>query len=219
MEVFGYELLFWDGNINSADIADGTKATSQLIANVFLEIGIENIVNNKYAFINLTRDYIVGDVTIPISNEKIVLEVLEDIHADEDCVAGLSKLKKQGFTIALDDFILEETNSAFVPLADIIKIDILAMTTDELRVLAGKLKHGKSKLLAEKVETEEEYQLCKELGFDYFQGCFFSKPKIISYNVGISYKLLKILNSPFYATQRLGQELDVYPGHHSNPYF
>lgn len=231
IDVFGYELLYRDGNTATANVIDDNQATSKLIINSFVELGIENITNNKFAFVNLTRDFLIEKIPLPLNPENVILEVLEDINADPECLAGLKKFKDRGFTIALDDFIISDANRDLIPLADIIKVDILPMSEEEIRQQVAELKKYPVKLLAEKVETEEEFQLCKELGFDYFQGYFFSKPKIISgkelptnhlamleiiaklqspdcdlneieeiisLDVGISYKLLKIINSSFY---------------------
>jgi len=107
--VYGYELLFRAEDMNKAVISDGDKATSDVIINTFLEIGLDNIVGNQLAFINLTRLFFVNEHSISLPKDRVVLELLEDIEADEELVAGVKRLSDQGYTIALDDFIYHES--------------------------------------------------------------------------------------------------------------
>ncbi|WP_126452527.1 EAL and HDOD domain-containing protein [Sulfuriflexus mobilis] len=234
LNVYGYELLFRSGHTTTANVIDGNHATSQVIINTFLEIGLEHISNHRYTFINLTRDFLLGDIPLPLQSEKIVLEVLEDVEVDDKLIAAIKQLSAQGFTIALDDFVLNEKNRALLPLADIIKIDLMVLDTETLKRHVTIFKKLDVQLLAEKIETEEEYEMCKELGFDYYQGYYFCKPhvvsgkqlpanrlallemiaklqspdcdmheleQIISRDVAISYKLLRIINSSYYSMQ------------------
>ncbi|VAW80116.1 Predicted signal transduction protein [hydrothermal vent metagenome] len=177
--VYAYELLFRSTHINAADITDGDRATSDVIVNTFMEIGLDNIVGDKLAFINLTRSFFVDEMTISLPKDRVVLELLEDIEADEDVVAGVTRLIEQGYSIALDDFIYHESLQPLVELADIIKIDVMALSQDEIRDHVEQLRQHPLRLLAEKVETRDDYDFCMGLGFDYFQGYFFAQPKII----------------------------------------
>lgn len=232
LNTYAYELLFRDGEVSVANITDGNRATSQVINNAFLVIGLEQVVQHHYAFINLTRDFLLGNIPFPLPPEKVVLEVLEDIAVDAELVSALKDFKDKGYKIALDDFILSEKNSVLVPFADIIKIDLMLLNQKQLIEQVKALKEFNVKLLAEKVETKQEFELCKQLGFDYFQGYYFCKPDIIagkqltpnrlallemistlqnsdcrfedleviiSKDVAISYKLLRIINSSFYS--------------------
>ncbi len=179
LDVYAYELLFRAASDNSANFTDGDKATSDVIVNTFLEIGLDNIVGNRLAFINLTRAFFVGEHTISLPRDRVVLELLEDIEADEEVVNSVKRLSEQGYSIALDDFIYHESLQPLVQLADIVKIDIMAMSRDEIREHVQALRQHPLRLLAEKVETQEEHDYCMELGFDYFQGYFFAQPKVI----------------------------------------
>jgi len=179
LDVYAYELLFRAADANRAHITDGDKATSDVIINTFLEIGLDNIVSNRRAFINLTRSFFVNEHSISLPKDRVVMELLEDIEADADVVAGGRRLTEQGYTIALDDFIYHESLQPLIQLANIIKIDIMAMGRDEIRDHVQALRAHPLKLLAEKVETQEEFDYCMELGFDYFQGYFFAQPKVI----------------------------------------
>jgi EAL and modified HD-GYP domain-containing signal transduction protein len=179
LDVYAYELLFRAASDNSANFTDGDKATSDVIVNTFLEIGLDNIVGNRLAFINLTRAFFVGEHTISLPRDRVVLELLEDIEADEEVVDSVKRLADQGYSIALDDFIYHESLQPLVQLADIVKIDIMSMSRDEIRDHVHALRQHPLRLLAEKVETQEEHDYCMELGFDYFQGYFFAQPKVI----------------------------------------
>ena len=165
MNVFAYELLFRsDSQSNRAQILDGDSATSQVLMNCFVDIGLEKIVGNKMAFINLTKTFISNPELIMIAPaDQLVLEVLEDIEPTDDIIDALSLLKKSGFTIALDDFIYDSKFDPFINVSDIIKIDITVLDKDEIKKHVEKLKSLNLRLLAEKVETYEEFEFLKEL--------------------------------------------------------
>ena len=199
--VYAYELLFRSAQQNAANIIDGDKATSDVIINTFMEMGLENIVGNKLAFINLTRTFFVNETNISLPKDRVVLELLEDIEADDEVVAGVKRLHEQGYSIALDDFIYHESLQPLVELADIIKIDIKALNKDEIREHVTQLRTYSLRLLAEKIETQDDFDFCVELGFDYFQGFFFAQPKVIRgkrlpNNRLAILKLLSRLNDP-----------------------
>ena len=181
LKLFAYELLFRNNQDNESGVDDlnGDKATSQVISHTFLEFGIDRVLGNKPGFLNLTRAFLTGELPLPFKTKNIVLEVLEDIEIDNEIIKGIKKLSAQGFTIALDDFIYHEDLKPLVDVANIIKIDLLALSEQELIEYVSTLKEFGVELLAEKVETEAQYQLCKELGFDYYQGYFFCEPTII----------------------------------------
>ena len=182
LKVVAYELLFRSGQTtNTADFLDGDEATRNVIVNSITEIGMDQLVGPHRAFINLTHNHVLqmAEQPMPELKDRLVLEVLEDINPDKEIIEAVTKLANDGFTIALDDFIYSESLQPLVEISDIIKIDLLALTVEELKVHVKQLSNGKRKLLAEKVETKEEFERCKELGFDYYQGYFFSKPQII----------------------------------------
>jgi EAL and modified HD-GYP domain-containing signal transduction protein len=179
LHVYAYELLFRAASDNSANFTDGDQATTDVIVNTFLEIGLDNIVGNRLAFINLTRSFFVGEHTISLPKNRVVLELLEDIDADEEVIAGVKRLSEQNYTIALDDFIYHESLQPLVSLADLVKIDVMALNRDEIREHVSALRQHPLRLLAEKVETQEDFEFCRDLGFDYFQGYFFAQPKVI----------------------------------------
>jgi c-di-GMP-related signal transduction protein len=177
--VYAYELLYRSGETEQANVIDGDDATSQVLVNALMEIGLPELVDKSLAFINLTEHYIVDGLPTSLAQDNLVLEVLEDIEPSDAVLDGLKRLKNEGHIIALDDFIYNDSKQALVELADIIKIDLLSMQDNELVAQVKRLRPMSVRLLAEKVETPEEYEYCKALGFDYFQGYFFCKPKIV----------------------------------------
>jgi len=182
LNVVAYELLFRSGEANAANVIDGDSATTDVLLNAITEIGIEQLVGAHRAFINLTHNHVLQMAEKPFHEikDRLVLEVLEDIKAEQPVVEAITLLAQKGFKIALDDFIYDESLQPLVDIADIIKIDLMALSREELDEQVKILKDDSRKLLAEKVETEEEYEHCKTLGFHYYQGYYFSKPQIIS---------------------------------------
>lgn len=183
LNVAAYELLSRsNAEHNAAFIGEhnANHATTIVMLNALTEIGLDQLVGSHPAFINLTYDFLIGEYEIPDLRNQLVLEILEDVEVTDELVSAVKKLSNSGFMIALDDFIYHEDMLPLVELADIIKIDILQLDEQGLRDHVKKLNRYDVRLLAEKVESQEEYELCKELGFDYFQGYFFCKPNIVS---------------------------------------
>jgi len=215
LNVFAYELLFRSGKAsNEANVIDGDSATTNVIINAITEIGMDQLVGPHRAFINLTHNHILqmAEQPLPELKDRLVLEILEDIKAEDAIVSAVHKLAQNGFTIALDDFIYSESLQPLVDISDIIKIDLMALNKEELEQHVKILSDGKRKLLAEKVETQEEFDHCKELGFDYYQGYFFSKPQIIkgqslpANKVAIMKLLAKLLDNDS-TTEELAQTI------------
>ena len=177
--VLGYELLYRNSLVNEANITDADQASCETILNSFMHIGIDNLAGSALAFINLPREFLVNDTLTPMFNEQAVLEILEDITPDREVIAGIKRLKNEGYLIALDDFEYREDLIPLIELADFIKIDIIALSQDQVKQQLNFLKSFDVKLIAEKVETYQMYEFCSSLNFDYFQGFFFCKPEIL----------------------------------------
>jgi c-di-GMP-related signal transduction protein len=183
--VMGYELLFRAGeNATTAGesmLRLGTQATSQVIVNTFTEFGLDRLVGNRLAFINLTRDFLVGDLPVPFSPSDAVLEVLESVPVDEQVVAGVSKLAAQGYAIALDDFVWGSGHERLLGLASYVKLDVLGADPAELAVMVAACRlYPSVKLVAERVETEADIKLTRDLGFELFQGYALARPQVVS---------------------------------------
>lgn len=179
MQTFAYELLFRSSRENWADISDGNKATAELVLNAFTEIGLERIVGELPAFINIPGEFLLSGHCYALPKERLVLEILEDVKPTPETLQALKQLRNDGYTIALDDFILAPELLPLVELADIIKVDLMLISKQQLEQHVKILQGYNVKLLAEKVENVEEFELCKKLGFEFFQGYFFGKPCIV----------------------------------------
>lgn len=180
LNVVGYELLYRaQGSDEAALFEDPDLATIQVMLNAFLEIGLNRVVGQYPAYINLTRNFFVGRIPIPLPPERVVLEVLESVVVDEKVLSSLRQLSAQGYRIALDDFVWEDCPAELVEIADIVKLDIQALSAEEVERHVRLLRGRQIKLTAEKVETQEEFARCKALGFDFFQGYFLCVPNVV----------------------------------------
>ena len=178
-EVAAYELLFRESmeNYMSKDV-DGDQATTSVLSRSFMNLGLESVSSGKKVFINFTENLLLKQIPSIFPADKTVVEILEDVKPSKDIIDAVLKLKELNYEIALDDFIFEDGMEGLVELADIIKVDFMDVTLDKIREEVVKLPPN-IKLLAEKVETWEEYRAGLDMGFVYFQGYFFSKPEII----------------------------------------
>lgn len=178
LEVYGYELLF---RLNSQSTQFGgvssQGATAMVITGLF-ESGLENLIEDKIAFINFDEIFIHSEAVELIKPDRMIVEMLENIEVSSNLIVRLTDIKAMGYSIALDDFAQTLKTYPLTPLADIIKYDIMVTPLDTIvdDIPAG-LAQGKI-LLAEKVETQDEYVKAKAMGFTLFQGYFFSKPRI-----------------------------------------
>ena len=233
LDLVAYELLYRANGVqNAAGLIDHDHATTQVVINAFLEFGLEQLVGKKLAFINLPRSFIVRDKPLPFAKDQVVLEILEDIEVNEDFLNAVRRLRTEGYTIALDDFIYHPDLQPLVNLSKIVKLDFTALSREQIQAHVSTLHEHNVEILAEKIETHEDFEFAKELGFHYFQGYFLCRPNIVSgrslpsnrlailrllcelmdpnkqiaeladlvsQDVALSFKLLRSLNSPFYA--------------------
>ncbi len=178
LDVFGYELLFRSGQKSTGfDGTSSTGATAGVLGELF-ESGINSLVENKYALINFDEDLINSDSIELVSPDCLIIEVLETVKVDDVLVDRLRELKNKGYKIALDDFEEDYNSYPLVPLADIIKFDIIVTPLQEIETSVNEALAQNKIILAEKIETQEEFLQAKTMGFHLFQGFFFSKPSI-----------------------------------------
>lgn len=179
-----YELLHRSSKENKFSFDVGAdEATMKLLSNSYV-IGFKELVNDKLAFINFSNDLILREIPSILPKNKIVVEILETVTPDNDVMIVLKKLKQQGYVLALDDVVRKSEFWKYGNLIDIYKIDFRATTREERINLFVEIKafNDSAMLLAEKIETEEEYVEAKELGCVYFQGYYFSKPIMVKGN-------------------------------------
>ena len=179
LERIGYELLYRDNEQDSANFVDGSRASSQLIINTFISLGLENIVGSNPAFINLTADFFINDQPIPMSSEQVVLEVSASRLPAPRAMQGLRDLALRGYRIAVDNFRFDPSLEPLLAIASIVKLDLAGLGREAIRQQLDLCRPYQLEMLAEKVETQEDFSFCMELGFDYFQGYFFCKPQLM----------------------------------------
>lgn len=190
--IFGYELLFRTGYSNSFPEIDGETATSSLLSTSFFTVGIENISAGKKVFINFTEELLNSNAPMLFPADKIIVEVLEDVPATPEIILACKKLVDNNYALALDDFIYQKDLQPLIQLAQIIKIDFKETSLDEIRKIVARLKGFQCELLAEKIETYQEFEQAVEMGFSYFQGYFFARPEVLP-NKDISVSQLTVL--------------------------
>lgn len=179
-DVYGYELLFRsDPERNGFDGTDSWTATSQVIANTLFSAGLEGILSGKKAFINFDRAMLLDGCFSILPKETLVIEVLETIEPDDEVLQACGRLSESGFTLALDDFVHHPRFEPMIQKAHIIKVDMRTTPRAEQQRLVAKYGKQGIRMLAEKVETLEEFEWAREAGFDYFQGYFFTKPVVV----------------------------------------
>lgn len=179
LQVVGYELLFRDGGMPGAERPDAEAATSRVLHNAFFELGAERVVGDRLAFVNLSRDYLVGALPLALDPGQVVLEVLEDVVPTREVLDAIERLRARGFTVALDDYIGDELHRPFLDRVDLVKVDCLGMEVGRLADLVADLRRRRLTTLAEKVETQAELRRYRELGFELFQGFFLMRPELV----------------------------------------
>jgi c-di-GMP-related signal transduction protein len=230
--IYGYELLFRQSNENRFIEMDDDIATAELIYNSFLVFGIDSITDGTMAFINFSKSLVESDFIELLPKKRIVVEILERGKATQATLDACKKFRNMGYVLAVDDFILDEDNIPLLDLVDIVKVEFPSVSRANQAALIRKHRRSVKQFLAEKIETREEYQSAVRLGYDLFQGYFFSKPAvlnskdigsintnliriveelnlpepsyrkisdIIQMDLGLSYKLLRLVNSAYIA--------------------
>jgi c-di-GMP phosphodiesterase len=178
--LYAYELLFRRAVFGPADVTDDLEATASVMAHA-AELGMENVIGTSLGFVNIDAVVLMSDFIRFLPHDKIVLEILETVQVTPEILARVTELVAAGFTFALDDVVaLSDDIQALLPLVEIIKIDIMATKEENLATLSHHFKQHGKKLLAEKVESLQEFQHCLDLGFDFFQGYYFAKPVVLT---------------------------------------
>ncbi|CAM9232025.1 unnamed protein product [Discosporangium mesarthrocarpum] len=178
--VVAYELLFRSSaEAQFADFDEVGRAAVRVMVNTFAALGMEAVLGRARGFFNVTRDVFLSESIEALPRDRVVLEILEDVEPTEDIQARCRELQEAGFKIALDDWIVDDPRECLLPWAAVVKVDLPAVPRKELRKLVRTLRTHDVQLLAEKVETAEEFAACHKLGFDLFQGFFFARPIVL----------------------------------------
>ncbi|HNP29228.1 MAG: HDOD domain-containing protein [Nitrospira sp.] len=179
LKTIGYEVLYRNCEADSANVHDEDLATAQVLLNTYLDIGLEHVVGTHLAFLNIPKQFLLDRHCEALPKHRVVLEILETVEPTRRVIEALASLSQQGYTIALDDFVFHDRFRPFLELADIVKIDVLGKSSEQLQHETQQLRGFRARLLAEKVETREAFETCKQVGFFYFQGFFFYRPDIV----------------------------------------
>ena len=180
-DVVAYELLYRRTDAAQvADPGDGERATLEVIANAVLEIGLDRLSPELPVHINYPRELLVQRIAPPVFPQRVVIEVLESVRADTETVAAITALRTRGHQIALDDFSPDVTDMKLLEHADIVKLDLSQHSPEDFEQYATALKQRRLRLIAERVETVQDFERCVALGFDGFQGYFLQHPKTFS---------------------------------------
>ena len=194
--VYAYELLFRSSIQNSCEGVNIEQASASMFDTSFL-IGLQRLTGGHRAFINCPRDFLLRDYISLFPRDMVVIELLETIKPDEEVVDACRRLKHDGYLLALDDFVDTPDWAPLVTIADFIKVDFRLSTREEQRALAARYTPKGVRMLAEKVETPEEYSEAFEMGYSLFQGYFFCRPEMVRQRAIPTFKLayLELLQS------------------------
>ncbi|MBR9829244.1 MAG: HDOD domain-containing protein [Oceanospirillales bacterium] len=191
LKVVAYELLYRsEAGINPLPMISGDQASSRVILHSYTSISDAGNLRVLPAFINFSQQMLEADTLPAVSPREVVIEILEDSRATPALIAAARRFSNAGFKLALDDFIYQPEFDPLLEIAHIVKLDIRTLNRQQLAEQIKLLEPFELTLLAEKVETLEEYELCRELGCELFQGFFFSKPELLKGNKAYSNKLI-----------------------------
>lgn len=234
-KLYGYELLFRDGVDNCFPNINADEATSKLITEHHLLMGVEKITGGVKAFINFSADTLIHHFPTSIDPSSMIIEVLETVPISTELLAACRELHRMGYKLALDDHDFDPKWDIFLPYVSVIKVDVRQFNILQISKYVSRIGHHAVTLLAEKVETAEEFTKLKQLGFTLFQGYFFARPEMLKHkkipssklnllmliaesskvnldfaqlsavverDLGLSYKLLRFVNSASFAREK-----------------
>jgi c-di-GMP-related signal transduction protein len=198
MGVVGYELLFRANAASTeADYEDASAATSNVLVSTFSDIPLESLLDDKPAYVNVTRDLLLRDIPNLLSPERIVIEIPEHEAADPDVRFALEEMNRQGYRIALDNWSPASASWGLIDLASTVKINVDTLSNGSVTSIVNAVHDTGALALATRIETHDELETCKAAGFDQFQGHFLSKPKIVEHRTLTqnSVELLRLLQA------------------------
>ena len=177
--LYGYELLFRNAPAGPAGIDSGLSATAAVIAHA-AQLGLDRVLGGACGFLNVDAAVLDSDIFAFLPREKLVLEIVQSMQPSAPVLERIAGLASHGFRFALSDVAEVPDAGKLLPMMDYLKISLRNTSGAALQRLAPQLKASGKKLVAEKVETREEFDACRALGFDYFQGFYFARPSIVT---------------------------------------
>ncbi len=179
-KLYGFELLFRSADTLHANVTDYLQASASVIFDALSSFGLREILGKHKGFINVNADVLMSEALELLPPEKVVIELLEHVPITETVITRCRDLKEKGFSIALDDHVYEPVYEPLYEIVDVIKVDLFRTGMENLPRELETFRRWKPKLLAEKVETHEQYEICESLGFTYFQGYYFARPVVLT---------------------------------------
>jgi len=204
---FAYEILSRYGPENYCRPAPGSPVAINAMDELFL-MGVRTMTEGLPAFINCTREFLLNDYLTLMPKELVVGEILETVPADEEVLEACHRIKNQGYQLALDDYCDVPETRPLLAVADFVKVDVLLTTFPEQERVVDACHRRKIPVVAEKVETDEQFRRCSEIGYDYFQGYFFCRPQIVARrgvpaNKTVYLELLQAANEPVFDIRKI----------------
>ena len=177
--VIAYELLYRNGLENSYDKSvAGNVATSIVLLNSYLTFGMQNLVEGKTAFVNFDKHLIMSGIVELLDPDRVLIELLETIIPDDRFINRIKDLKEKGYQFAIDDYFEGYKYKEIIEECNIVKVDFMNNTKEQIAALTWTLRSQNKLLLAEKIETKEDFEWAKSIGYEYFQGYYFAKPVV-----------------------------------------
>lgn len=206
---FAYEILSRYGPENYCRPTPGKAISVNAMDELFL-MGVRTMTEGLPAFLNCTREFLLNDYLTLLPKELVVGEILENVQPDEQVLAACLRMKELGYRLALDDYCDLPETRPFLDIADFVKIDVLLTSFAEQRRVVEECHRRKLPVIAEKVETDEQFRTCKDIGYDYFQGYFFCRPQVVARrsvpaNKSVYLQLLAAANEPLFNIQKISQ--------------
>lgn len=206
---FAYEILSRYGPENYCSPTPGSSVAVKAMDELFL-MGVRTITEGLPAFMNCTREFLLHDYLTLMPKDWVVGEILETVPPDGEVLAACRRMKDQGYRLALDDYCDLPETQPLLAIADFVKIDVLLTTFPEQERIVEACHRREIPVVAEKVETNEQFRRCAEIGYDYFQGYFFCRPQMVGRRSVPAHKtvylqLLQAANEPVFDLQKISQ--------------
>lgn len=183
-EIRSYELLYRDAHSgNVSNFADGDAATRSVLSEAMSLFGLSKLTNGHMAYIHFTKNLILNDFVRLADPKEVAVEVMADITVDAVVTRKLEELRKLGYTLVLEDYDGHGQYNPILPLINIVRVDFRRFGKDDLKRFARKLKKVPVTMLAEKVETQADFNAAKDMGFLLFQGYYFEKPRLMNKHI------------------------------------
>jgi len=180
LDVYAYELMSHVATSSYNEPAEADMATSQVIINAFMEIGIDKLVGRKIAFITLTEHFLQSDYELPLPIDKVILKIPDYVSVSDKVIDGANRLASAGYKIALDNYLQHPSLQPLASIASIIDLNIENLSPAEIRGNLRILNNLHPVILADHVKNHDAYDTCRDMGVDYIQGYFLNRPRIVS---------------------------------------